>query len=71
MHNFHEAAVEAVKDEFEQCGLKDVEDWKVFVVAILGSTDEQVATDWAFLWMSMNGEDWIGETKEYEHKVRV
>ena len=71
MHNFHEAAVEAVKDEFEQRGLKDVEDRKVFVAAILGSTDEQVATDRPFLWMSTNGEDWIGETKEYERKVRV
>ena len=71
MHNFCEAAVEAVKDKFEWCGLKDAEDRKVFVAAILGSTDEQVATNWPFLWMLMNGEDWIGEIKEYECKVRA
>ena len=71
MHTFREAAVEAVKDEFERRGLKDIEDRKVFIAAILGSADEQVATERPFLWMSTNGEDWNGATREYERKVPV
>ena len=71
MHAFHEAAVEAVKDEFERHGLKDIEDRKIFIEAILGSADEQVATEWPFLWMSTNSEDWNGSTREYERKVRI
>ena len=44
---------------------------KFFIVAILGSVDDQVATEQPFLWMSMNGEDWNGATREYERKVRT
>ena len=36
-----------------------------------GSVDDQVAAKRPFLWMSMNGEDWNGVSKEYEHKVRI
>ena len=71
MHTFREAAVEAVKEEFERRGLKDIEDRKIFVAAILGSVDDQVAAELPFLWMSTNGEDWNGVSKEYERKVRI
>ena len=71
MHTFRKAAVEAVKEEFERHGLKDIEDRKVFVAAILGSVDDQVAAERPFLWMSTNGEDWNGVSKEYERKVRI
>ena len=57
MHSFREAAVDAVKDEFERRGLKDIEDRKIFIAAILGSVDDQVAAERPFLWMSTNGED--------------
>ena len=36
-----------------------------------GSVDDQVAAKRPFLWMSMNGEDWNGISKEYERKVRI
>ena len=71
MHSFREAAVDAVKDEFERRGLKDIEDRKIFIAAILGSVDDQVAAERPFLWMSTNGEDWNGKTGGYERKVRI
>jgi hypothetical protein len=36
-----------------------------------GSVDDQVAAERPFLWMSTNGEDWNGVSKEYERKVRI
>jgi hypothetical protein len=71
MHTFREAAVEAVKDEFERRGLKNIEDRKTFIAAILGSADDQISAERPFLWMSTNDEDWKGATLEYERKVRI
>ena len=36
-----------------------------------GSVDDQVGAKRPFLWMSMNGEDWNGVSKEYERNVRI
>ena len=49
----------------------ELEDQKVFIAAILGLADEQLAFEQPFLWTSTNGEDWNVATREYKCKVRV
>ena len=50
--------------KFDLRKLNTIEEWKVFVKAILGTAGDQSAAVRLFLWMSADAEDWKGDVDD-------